>query len=1325
MRLNISCEYIDRRFKMKLRSALLPVVAATLCALSGLLTPQVASASVDAVTQWPAMPPIVSNSNAGTLSGKFTAGVGNNRVLLVAVATEYTSGNPAIAVGGVTYGGTALTNIGTATNTTGLNKIWVGYLVLGNATAPSTATLAVTNTGTAGLTATYVTAAVYKGVDQANPISGSSTAQGSTATLTTGTFAVNGLNGNNGLAVFISNFAGATLNTTGTATKVRDYAGANFNLAAGQESVVTNAADSQTVTASAAVSGVLAGIGLTPVPKTGTNYSTVNTCGDCHGYPPQDGSARNVPGGQFTGSHEKHAGRNANQYTYICTQCHYDNGTDFAHARGYRNITGSSVPGNAYSGTKKVTSDNNNGTGTCTNVTCHSNGRTSPKQYATSPAWGSTTTCLSCHGGRSATAPNKYTTSTARFKLSTTHGQHLGKYTVAQINCNTCHGKTAANNTALVNYTGTLYHADGSKTVIFTNVAYGSYTAYKSASKTCQNVACHGGKSRGTWNENTSVNKNNTCAHCHGTATASAALANTAANRKFFAPGYKSAGTPAGPRTDQVSSSNDYRVGAHFKHISSVYMRSIRCNECHTVPSNPFDATHMQGNRFNSQTLTFAQASTATISIGVSSASTPTLLAAFSGYTNGNGVKAATCSSVYCHGNRLKNGAAGGTYTKPYWNYSAMINYTDKVNACARCHGNPPTSVSTSHSGKTPTTSCSGCHGTVVDASGNIINKTLHINGRVDGGGHAWPYPGATHGPLAGAASYSACTGCHTNWNAAANTYPFTRGDALQITCKTCHKGSTFNTVGQGCADCHGDSTGRPSNNTSVGGNVFPNISGSHGKHVVQKGFGCSTCHATYGTGSTNHGSSGGQLSQQTTAFVHVTSATGQFGDFTYTKKDHTTAGKGSCANNACHGLAEWGVDKLDCISCHSAPMTIANGPLAGQTRDAVAASLKTSGTRNHKSSAVGSDASKWDCIVCHMEGDTATGSTSAQHGNGVIDFRDPDTGTQIKKVSWNNTASPALGSTTGKYIDTLTNFTTAQFQRNLAVSLDADPQWLRVASIQQNLCLHCHDGDGAKSALAQTKAIASTALQPFGNAVTNTATMYFVNAANKTGAGNTSSSVMNVFSMFSTGNASYHPVVGRNNNGRVRGANMKAPWNGGTPAASNTIYGYLVSCFDCHAPQGAGVGSNTLLTGTVVAHGNTSTTLASAMMRGPSARNQGTVAAPNLCTYCHADAYATTSNTHQSTSGFIASGSMSASTMGVCGNCHTGNIDAPGARAVGAHGANLTENGAATWPTTNSRPYAFWRGSNVTYWGPGSCSLTNQTGGSCTTQTYTPGGLY
>ena len=83
----------------------------SLTLIMGLLLPGLAAASVDIVTNWPATPTIVSNGTATTASGKFTAGLGNNRAMVIAVATKYSvAGAPTIAV---TYGGqtvTAITN---------------------------------------------------------------------------------------------------------------------------------------------------------------------------------------------------------------------------------------------------------------------------------------------------------------------------------------------------------------------------------------------------------------------------------------------------------------------------------------------------------------------------------------------------------------------------------------------------------------------------------------------------------------------------------------------------------------------------------------------------------------------------------------------------------------------------------------------------------------------------------------------------------------------------------------------------------------------------------------------------------------------------------------------------------------------------------------------------------------------------------------------------------------------------------------------------------------------------------------------------------------
>jgi hypothetical protein len=409
----------------------------------------------------------------------------------------------------------------------------------------------------------------------------------------------------------------------------------------------------------------------------------------------------------------------------------------------------------------------------------------------------------------------------------------------------------------------------------------------------------------------------------------------------------------------------------------------------------------------------------------------------------------------------------------------------------------------------------------------------------------------------------------------------------------------------------------------------------------------------------------------------------------------------------------------LDCIKCHSYTTQINFGPLAGGTRRAVANELKTSGTRNHKGTAVGSDATKWDCIVCHMEGDYATGGTSTSHANGVLDFRDPDTGTQVKTVTWSgNTYNTSDAG--GRYKSTLTNFTTSRFKRDLGVPLESDPEWLHVAAIQMNLCLKCHDNNGAANSNAWTKnsagTVVGTAMQPFGLAVGSTATQYWVSATLKTAAGNTTGAVMNVFSQLSSGNASYHPVRGRQNNGFASGSMMKTPWGNATKsvARSNTIYGFLISCFDCHAGNGATGPQNS----TVVAHGN-GTTGAVVAMRAKSAFNTAAAGNNNICTVCHSDNYTLT--TQHGTGSALQTGNnnMNASTFGLCRNCHSGGTDTIGSRAVDAHGAN----GRASDGNVNlgtGRPYSFFRGNtNLVDWLPGTCN------GGCTVGTYAPGGLY
>jgi predicted CxxxxCH...CXXCH cytochrome family protein len=678
-----------------------------------LLAPSSVEASVATVNQFPATPQLVSNASTGTVaSSAVTVGAGSNRVMVITVVAKYTTtqGSPSFTV---TYGGKPLIQL--TNNTSQLSTTWVGYLKETDlAAAGSGQIFTVTNSNTTNLVAMYGSAAVYSGVEQvSSPFSGSaSTNTASATTMTVPAYTATGLAANTGMSVYISNWAAGTIGAVSSGYTAVNYAGTNSKLAIGYKAVsATSTTEAPTSTISAATNGTMVAFGLLPYASPSLSFA-VTLCTDCHGYPPVDGTSRNNPAGTFPGSHNKHSGSAINQYSYTCGTCHY-NATTTNHSTGFKNITGSRVPGNAYSQTKKVPISNSPTLGTCNNVTCHSTGRTNV-QYANALAWGQTGTCLSCHGGRNGPAGNP-AKSVQGFGLSTTHSQHLKYSAVTTImNCNVCHSKTATDAATLKNYSGVIYHANGQPNVLFTNLTYASYTSYKTATKKCSNTSCHGGTSRSAWTNQGAINSNHTCTHCHGVPTGIPAN-NT--NRNFYAPGWGGTGTS----TDNISVNTDIRVGAHFVHLSSVYAKKMKCNECHAVPSTPFEGNHMNTLRYNSTTLTFAQASSAVLN-SVSPA-----------FVAGTPVAAATCTTTYCHGSSMKNGDTSGTDRSPAWN-SNLTTGTPGTAECARCHGNPPTAGTTAlqHSGYAATVSCNGCHSPVVSPSGAIINKSLHMNGSID-----------------------------------------------------------------------------------------------------------------------------------------------------------------------------------------------------------------------------------------------------------------------------------------------------------------------------------------------------------------------------------------------------------------------------------------------------------------------------------------------------------------------------------------------------------------------------------------------------------------
>ena len=97
-----------------------------------------------------------------------------------------------------------------------------------------------------------------------------------------------------------------------------------------------------------------------------------------------------------------------------------------------------------------------------------------------------------------------------------------------------------------------------------------------------------------------------------------------------------------------------------------------------------------------------------------------------------------TCSDVYCHGafTFLQENSANpwGYAEAAIVGQNPLTNWTEpeaQALVCGSCHGLPPTG----HIQTSPRVSvddCSQCHGRVVNARFQIIDKDLHINGEIE-----------------------------------------------------------------------------------------------------------------------------------------------------------------------------------------------------------------------------------------------------------------------------------------------------------------------------------------------------------------------------------------------------------------------------------------------------------------------------------------------------------------------------------------------------------------------------------------------------------------
>jgi predicted CxxxxCH...CXXCH cytochrome family protein len=145
------------------------------------------------------------------------------------------------------------------------------------------------------------------------------------------------------------------------------------------------------------------------------------------------------------------------------------------------------------------------------------------------------------------------------------------------------------------------------------------------------------------------------------------------------------------------TATTDLAVGAHQSHLVDGPMRkAVACEECHLVPPTPDAPGHIDG---PNATVTFGS------------------LASSKGAAPAWDRTQATCSGVYCHGDRT----GGGTLKAPRW---TQVDGTQA--ACGTCHGAPPPPP------HPPRTQCFACHPGTALPSGEIdVAGGKHIDGAV------------------------------------------------------------------------------------------------------------------------------------------------------------------------------------------------------------------------------------------------------------------------------------------------------------------------------------------------------------------------------------------------------------------------------------------------------------------------------------------------------------------------------------------------------------------------------------------------------------------
>jgi len=302
------------------------------------------------------------------------------------------------------------------------------------------------------------------------------------------------------------------------------------------------------------------------------------------------------------------------------------------------------------------------------------------------------------------------------------------------------------------------------------------------------------------------------------------------------------------------------------------------------------------------------------------------------------------------------------------------------------------------------------------------------------------------------------------------------------------------------------------------------------------------------------------------------------------------------------------------CIGCHSSPKG---------SRRAVAGEFAL--TSHH---VLGGAVTDDDCGVCHYEAQGA-------HADGNVDLLDPDTGGRL---------TPFVA-----------------FSRNTAS--DSLESW--VTDVQDNLCLKCHDADGATATN-----FSGDPMQPFSSA---------------------DRVVPNVFARFATSNDYHHAVRGAGNNTYCNSNTMELPWCQGDHD--------VISCFDCHEAGGHGSSNQRMLRTAVDFDAMEAGTLSAALGS----------AVQTFCGRCHkSSVYVNGSAGSRFESHRVNKHSSTSNNPLGCMGCHAGTVDLSGLSTTNGATRGNIHGGSYTWtsnsPTNGTVTDHFILGGYISGWTAGVC---------------------